>query len=130
MQSTAPNITLNEASTFSWLTEFTYETDAPVQVKELSNKTAEKYYRLYYVHYEVAGTKIGAGLVIIYVKSKPINDQETKIDFNARAKYVYAKSDSFDIKKKKADMNGHSVLNSKTDKLSIRIPWAEIFKNM
>ncbi len=119
-----------EAGLFPWLEEFTYETDAPNEAKELANKTVEKRYTLYNHHYELLDTKIGAVVVKLHVKSKPLNEHETKIDFTAKAKYVYAKNGSFDIKKEKAQVSGYSILNSKTGKLSMHIPWAELLKNM
>ncbi len=119
-----------QADLFPWLTDFTYQIDAPKDAKQLANKTAEKYYTLYRINYELLGTKVGAVIVKIHLKSKPMNGQETQIDFTVKAKHVYAKNERFNMKKEKAEVNGSSTLNSKTDKLSILIPWAEIFKNM
>ncbi|MEM2759496.1 MAG: hypothetical protein QXU32_04800 [Nitrososphaerales archaeon] len=118
------------ANPFPWITEFTYEMHAPEEVKELSNKTADKYYRLTNVHYEVLGTKVGAGLVVLHLKSKPTSDHETEIDFNVKAKHVYAENDTFNVKKKRAEVNGYSVLDSRTEKLAVRIPWSELLKNV
>lgn len=129
LRPTTPSITA-EADLFPWLTEFTYQIDAPKDAKELANKTTEKDYTLYKVSYELLGTKVGAAVVKVYVKSKPTSEHETHIDFKIKAKHVYAKSDSFDIKKRRAEASGYSMLNSNTEKLSIHIPWAEILKNM
>lgn len=129
-ESMSAKVTFAEANLFQWFTEFTYEVDAPDYAKELASKTTEKHYKLYKVSYEISGTKVSAVLVKVHVKSKPINDEETKIDFTAKAKHVYAKNDHFNIKKERAQVSGYSVLNSKTEKLSIHVPWAEILKNI
>lgn len=130
-QLTTPNVSpAEEASIFPWLTDFTYVMDAPDYAKQFANKTTEKNYTFYNTSYDIAGTEVGALVVKVNVKSKPINEQETKIDFLVKAKHVYAKSDSFNIKKKKAEIRGYSILDSNVEKLSIYIPWAEILKNM
>lgn len=119
-----------EAALFPSLEEFTYEMDAPDDVKELTNKTTEKQYTLYKPSYELLNTKVGAAVVKLFLKSKPISEEETRITFTVKAKHVYAKNDHFNIKKERAKVDGYSILNSKTEKLSIHIPWAELFKNM
>jgi len=130
IERSTPNVTVAEANILPWLTEFTYEIDAPEYAKELSNKVTEKYYRLYNASYNVPTAEVGALLVQVHVMSKPLNEHETKIDFKAKAKHVYAKGDYIDVKKKRAEVSGYSILNSNTQKLFIHIPWAEILKNM
>ena len=64
------------------------------------------------------------------MNSQPINDDETRLDFNAKGKYVYAKNDSFNIQKKKAEINDYAILKEKTDKIEIDVHWSELFKNL
>jgi hypothetical protein len=119
---------LASADPFDWISEFVYEMDAPDFMEEFEGKEIEKKYRLRNVGYEVSGTEVGAVIVIIHVKSQPVNEGETKLDFTAKARYVYAENATFDVKKERAEVKGYAIL--KEDKMILHVPWSEIFKNM
>lgn len=122
------NAKFASAGPFDWVSEFVYEMDAPDFMEVFEGKEMEKTYRLRNISYEAAGTEVGAVIVIIHVKSQPVNWDETKLDFTAKARYVYAENENFDVEKERAEVKGYAIL--KEDKMILHVPWSEIFKNM